>query len=103
MSATVSRMPAARGLPGRHGDGLARVDDFHAAYDAVGGAHRDRADLIATDVLLDFGHELARVHFDRDGVVELRQLLRLELDVEYRTDDLNHLPNAVLVLFCHSS
>jgi len=40
-------------------------------------------------VLFDFGDELATVHFHRDRVVQLGQLLGLELHVENWSNDLH--------------
>src|SRR6266566_4252833 len=95
---------AERRLAHRDGDRLARVHDLHAAHDAVRRAHRDGADLVAPDVLLDFGDELATVHFHRDRVVQLGQLLGLELDVDDWSNDLHNFPNVTLLftgLRCH--
>src|SRR6266516_4708381 len=89
-------------------DGIVRgmevIDTGQPITVPVGGAHRDRADLVAADVLFDFGDELARVQLDRDGVVELGQLLRLELDVDDWSNDLHNFANATLLftgLRCH--
>ena len=57
-------------------DRAAGVDDLHAAGEAVGGVHRDRAHAVVAEVLLhlaDEGALLAAV--DRDRVVDLGQLV----------------------------
>ncbi len=84
-------------------DRLALVHDFHPPHHPVGGAHRDRPHLVATDVLFDFEGDVHRgravpriVHAQR--VVELGQLLRLELHVDHRTDDLDDFPHVALRL-----
>jgi len=71
------------------------------SLDAVGGRHRDRAHLIAPDVLLHFRSELhLRAALgqlvDRDLVEDLREVLALELDVEHGTDDLHDLSDIVI-------
>ena len=68
----------------------------------VGGAHRDRAHLVAADVLLHLDRHadvLARVRrrVDLERVVELGQVPRLELDVEHRADDLDDLADVACV------
>ena len=63
----------------------------------VGRRHRDRAHLVAADVLLHFDRRRGSVAVrrpsprDLERVVELGQVLRLELDVEHRADDLHDL------------
>ncbi len=81
------------GTDGDH-DGLARVDRVHAADQAVGRVHRDAADDVVAQVLGDLDDEVpllvadARVG-DPDRVVERRQLLGLEPDVDHGPDDLH--------------
>ena len=92
--------PSAR-LANGNRDRRAGVRHAHAALDAVGGRHRDRAHLIAADVLLHFGSELhLRAALgelvDRDLVEDLRQILGLELDVEHRPDHLHDLSDIVV-------
>jgi hypothetical protein len=66
-----------------HGDRLAGVGEGHAALEAVGGGHGDRAHPAVAEVLLDFEHELG-VHavedvLDLQGVVDFAgSLLALE-------------------------
>jgi hypothetical protein len=86
--------PAQRRVPYGRGDGAPGVHDRHAAGDAVGGAHGHRPHLVLSDVLLHLGgetdrHGAARV-LQHQGVVDLRQVLGLELDVEHRADHLHH-------------
>jgi hypothetical protein len=82
----------------RHRDRSAQIHRVHAAHDTVGGAHGDRAHLIAADVLLHLGHDadrlgaLARLlHFER--IVQVGEVVRRELDVEHGADDLDDLPD----------
>ena len=88
----------------RHRDRAAGVDDFHAAHDGVGRRHRDRAHLVAADVLLHLDDDVnrrrrrRRVAVDLERVVELGQMLGLELDVEHRADDLDDLADVVIVV-----
>jgi hypothetical protein len=78
-------------------DRAARVGDLHAAGEAVGRVHRDRADAVVAEVLLHLADEhvlLAAV--DRDRVVDLGQLVREDgLD-----DDALDLLDAPDVLCC---
>ena len=72
------------------------VAHVHAADDRVGGAHRDGADLIATDVLLHLGHHadlLTRLggRADLERVEELGEVAGFERDVDDRSDDLDDL------------
>ena len=97
---TLRMRPSAGGANG-HRDRAAGVDDFHAAHHGVGRRHGDRAHLVAADVLLHFDGRRGSVEPSRrrardlERVVELRQMLRLELDVEHRADDLNDLADVV--------
>ena len=80
----------------------AGVGHLHAAGDAVGRAHGHRAHLVLADVLLHLGGEAdrhgARGVLDGEGVVDLRQVLGLELDVEHRADDLDDAADVLLGL-----
>ncbi len=83
-----------RGLAHRHGNGLPGVHDLQAANDTVGGRHGHGPHLVATDVLLHFGHHPDRVATVRgpgylERVVKLGQVPGVELDVEHGTDDLD--------------
>ena len=67
---------AERRAADRHRDRAAGVDDLHAAGEAVGRVHRDRAHAVVAEVLLHLADEdavLAAV--DRDRVVDLGELL----------------------------
>ena len=86
------------GGPDRHRDRLAAVLRLHAAHDAVGGLHRDRAHQALAEMLRHLGHHVDGVAgrrsrvLDLDRVEDLRQLaLALERDVDHRTDDLHDL------------
>src|SRR5690606_3144317 len=84
-------------------DRAARVARRYPADDAIGRRHRDRAHLVAPDMLLNLGHQVDRrpavlaLRPDLEGVVDLRQLPGVELDVDHRTDHLDD-PSDVL---CH--
>src|SRR6185437_13468655 len=85
-----------RRLANRYRNRRSSVHHVHAALDAVGGRHGHGADLIAPDVLLHFGHQVnpaagGGVLIHRECVVDLREVLRGELHVEHRTDDLDDL------------
>ena len=80
---------AERGSPDRHRDRTAGVDRLHAPLDTVRRRHADRAHLVAADVLLHLGDDLARADHDDDRVVELGEVVVLELDVEDGSDDLD--------------
>ena len=64
----------------RNRDRAAGVDDLVAALDPVGRVHRDRADAVVAEVLLDLADQLGRFavavarRLDRDRRVDLRQL-----------------------------
>ena len=79
----------------RHGNRLAEVDDLHAALHAVGRLHRDRADAVLAQVLLDLDDDVERLasvfrrRLDVQGVVNRGQVPGLELDVHDRPDDLD--------------
>ena len=92
---------AERLLADRHGDGLAGVDDFHAAHQAVGGAQGDAADAIAAELLLHLAGQMDRdalvVGVDAEGVVDLRQMAFVELGVERRADDLHDMAGVLAV------
>ena len=51
---------AERDVADRHGDRAAGVDDLHAARQAVGGVHGDRAHAVVAEVLLDLADQRAR-------------------------------------------
>ena len=55
----------------RHGDRAAGVDDLHAARQAVGGVHGDRADAVVAEVLLDLADEAVRAGRDALGLLGL--------------------------------
>jgi len=88
----------------RHGDGLAQIDDRHAALQAVGGLHGDGAHSVLAQVLLHFGDDVdllaLDVGLDLQGVVDRRQVPALELDVDHGADDLH---NATGIQFSDST
>ena len=77
-------------LADRHRDRGAGVADVDAAGEAVGRGHRDGADPVVAEVLLDLADErlLARA-LDLDGVVDAGQLAGRELDVHDGSGDLD--------------
>ena len=94
---------AQRRLAHRGGDRAVGVRHLHPAGNAVGGAHGHRAHLVLSDMLLHLGgqpdgHRAAAV-LDDQRVVDLGQVLRLELHVEHRANDLYH-PADVLLWSC---
>ena len=78
----------------------------HAALQAVGRGHRDRAHLALAQVLRHLERELLRVGEDvlvlhalhQQRVVDGGQLAGLELDVDDRPDDLNDLSGLLLIV-----
>ena len=82
----------------RHPDGLAGVHGIRAAHQAIGAAHGNAAGHIVAGELSDLHHQLLAVVVDLNGVEQVRQLAILELDVQHRADDLDHLAD---VFFGH--
>ena len=77
-----------------HGDRLAGVAHLHAAAQAVGRTHRDRAHHAVAELLLDLEREALLgegVAFldEGQGVVHLRHAFARELDVDHRSDALD--------------
>jgi len=81
----------ADGADGHH-DGRAGVGRGHAAHEAVGVVHGDAADDVVAHVQrgLDRQPDAALGVLDQDGVVDLRQLVRIERHVDRGTDHLHH-------------
>ena len=82
----------------RHPDGLAGVHGICAAHQTIGAAHGNAACHIVAGQLSDLHHQLLAVVVDLNGVEQVRQLAILELDVQHRADDLDHLAD---VFFGH--
>ncbi len=84
------------------------VVGFHAAHHALDRLHRDGADAAFSEVLLDLRCHVERLGnvkaFARDvyGVVDGREVPRLELNVHNRPDDLHNVPHA-RVFLCHAA
>ena len=74
-----------------HLDGLAGVHGICAAHQTIGAAHGNAACHIVAGQLSDLHHQLLAVVVDLNGVEQLRQLAILELDVQHRANDLDHL------------
>jgi peptide chain release factor 1 len=86
----------------RHRDARARVDRAHAALQAVGRLHRDRAHAVLAEVLFDLADDvdlLGRVVVGDDvhGVVDLGKPAFV-FDVDDRPDDLDDLADLLLRL-----
>ncbi len=79
--------PAQGGGPHRHGDGGAGAGYLHAPLESVRGAHGDAAHRAVAGMLLHLQGQLA-IH-QLQGVVDLGQVLRLEVHVHHRADDLH--------------
>jgi hypothetical protein len=82
-------------LPTGTGDRLPGALHLHAAAQAVGRAHGDAAHDAVAELLLDLEREsllgealLARV-LEQQRVVDVRQRLARELDVDHRADALH--------------
>ena len=82
----------------RHRDVVAGVADLHAALQAVGRTHRDRADHAVAELLLDLERQalldelVAGVLLQHQRVVDVRHRVARELDVDDRADALNDGP-----------
>ena len=91
--------------PDGHRDGPAEILGLHAALQAVGRLHRDRADAVLAQVLFDLDDEVdlvgAGLADDAHGVVDRRQVAARELDVDDRADDLNDLSDLDCFSDCH--
>ena len=74
-----------------HLDGLAGVHGICAAHQTIGAAHGNAARHIVAGQLSNLHHQLLAVVVDLNGVEQLRQLAILELDVQHRANDLDHL------------
>ncbi len=93
---------AERFLADRDADAVARVADFHAADESVGGVHRDAAHGVLTEVLRHFDDEvfLPRVDGrvgDPERAIDRGELAGLKLDVDDRSDDLRDASDAECV------
>ena len=89
----VHHAPEHRGTDG-HLDAVTGVADLHAPPQAVGGAHRDRAHDAVAQLLLDFERQALLgqrivAFLDDQCVVDLRQRLAWELDIDDCTDALD--------------
>ena len=73
-----------RHVADRHGDRAAGVDDLHAAGEAVGGVHGDRAHAVVAEVLLDLADQ-PRAGAGADALL-LLGVVALALDDEREVD-----------------
>jgi hypothetical protein len=85
--------PSERRRAHRHRNRGARIHGVHSALHAVGRFHRDGANAVLAEMLLDFDDDVdglpaLAVRLDVNGVVDLRQLSALEFQVH---DGANHL------------
>ncbi len=90
----------------RHRDRPAQVLGLHAALQAVGRLHRDRAHAVLAEVLLDLDDDvdvLIGAGWPRDahGVVDRGQVAAGELDVDDRADDLDDFADFRCFCDCH--
>ena len=84
----------------RHRDRLPGREHLHAAPQAVARVHRDGADPVVAQVLLDLGHELALVVArDPERLVDLGQVTFLERHVQHRPDDLDDVAEVLFLRF----
>ena len=79
----------------------------HAALQAVGRLHRDRAHAVLAEVLFDLDDDVERRRrptspVTRTRVVDGRQRPARELDVHDRSDDLDDLADLDCFCDCHS-
>ena len=79
----------------RHGNWTAGVVHFHSAFQTLGRRHRDRADPVFAEMLLNFERKLGRIAInfilDLKCVVDSRKLNSIaEFHVYYRSDYLNN-------------
>jgi hypothetical protein len=86
--------PAEDLVADRHADRGTGVGEGHAALEAVGGAHGDRAHPAVAEVLLDFEGQGGLLAVERvgdaQGVVDGRQARGgREIDVDHGADDLD--------------
>ena len=81
-----------RRLPDGDGDGRTRVDDVHAADQAVGRAQGHAAHATASQVLLHFTGQAdldpLALMVDLDGVIDFREAVLGELGIKGRSDHL---------------
>ena len=81
---------------------MTEIQALHAAHHAVGRLHRDGADAVLAEVLFHFSDDVDRarpaVGPDSERVVDLRQVARLELDVDDGADHLNDLADSRLAI-----
>jgi hypothetical protein len=80
----------------RNGNPGTGIVDFHAAAQAVGGAHGNRAHDAVAQLLLDFEHQIGFAHVRLFSLVELKRVVDMrhgvtrELDVHDGADTLNY-------------
>src|SRR2546426_10869148 len=92
----------------RHSDGTAGIVGLHPAHDALGGLHRNATHAAFPQVLLHFSDDVERLGDiealagDAHRVIDLRQLVFLEADIDDRPDYLHH-PAEAGVLLGHCS
>ena len=103
---TLKRRPQ-NGLAHWNLDRTAAIDDARAAHQAVGRIHRYAAHHVLSQMLLHFEHEtlLPRAVFGYhfEGVVDGRQFLPGEIDVDDDADDLFDLSFFHAYLACNGA
>ncbi len=84
----------------RNGDGIARIDDFRAAGQAVGHVHRDAADGVFTEVLRDFENQRLAVIVGVQRVQNAGDVALVELHVHDGAQNLEDLAFCARCAFC---
>jgi hypothetical protein len=85
-----------RRIADRNRNAGAGVVDLHAAAQAIGRPHGNRADDAVTQLLLDFEHQVRLAHIRLFGLIELEcvvdpgHCVTRELDVHHGADTLNN-------------
>src|SRR6266851_1980966 len=96
---------AAKGWPA-HGNlnPLSEIVGFHTAHHAFDRLHGDGANAAFAEVLLDLRRHVQRFRYrvafagNVNGVVDSREMARLELNVHHRSDDLYDVPLTISII-----
>src|SRR5712664_1385246 len=82
-------------LANRHSDWTTGIDRFHTAHHAVRGQHRNRTHPALAQMLLNFGDDIDRsrdleaFRHDAQRLIDRRQILSLEFDINDGSNDLH--------------
>ena len=82
-------------LPSKSTARPAAIDDLRAAYQPVGGVHRNRAHGVFAKLLRHFEHQGLAAPIDVQRRQDLRELTAVEADVDDRSNDLSDRADAV--------